>query len=290
MKFCLLILSLFITISAQAQLKSENYKIYDTKANKVLSIEEIANLLSKKDVIFFGEEHNDPTGHQLEIEILKLLHLNSGKNLALSMEMFETDVQLVLNEYLHNHIREKNFIKEARSWNNYADYKPMIEYSREHEIPVIAANVPNRYVNIVTRKGLSGLDSLNKLAKKWMPPLPIDTLSGKYYDNFLKSMGGHLTPGMEIYQAQNLWDSGMAWSIHKYLKRNKRDQIFHIAGRFHSDEKLGIVARLMKHKPSLRIANISCFSHSSFNNPDWQKFLNLGDYIIITNPELKRTY
>jgi uncharacterized iron-regulated protein len=290
MKFCIFILSLFFTVPAHSQLKSEHYKIYDTKANKVINLEEIVNLLSEKDVIFFGEEHNDPTGHQLEVELLKLLHLKIGKNLALSLEMFETDVQLVLNEYLDNHIREKNFLKEARSWNNYADYRPMIEYSRENQIPVIAANVPNRYVNIVTRKGLTGLDSLNKTAKKWLPPLPIDTIAGKYYDNFMKSMGGHIVPGMKIYQAQNLWDSGMAWSIFKYLKKNRGDKIFHITGRFHSDEKLGTVARLMKHKPSLNIANISCFSHSSFNSPEWKKFMNLGDYIIITNPELKRTY
>ena len=95
-------------------------------------------------MVFFGEEHNDPTGHQLEIEILRMLHHKNGEKQALSMEMFETDVQLVLNEYLQNLIREKNFVKEARAWNNYTDYKPLIEYSREQGIQVIAANSPNR--------------------------------------------------------------------------------------------------------------------------------------------------
>jgi len=139
-----------------------------------------------------------------------MLHLKNRKRQALSLKMFETDVQLVMNEYLKNLIREKNFLKEARSWNNYTDYKPMVEYSRLQGINVIAANTPNRYVNLVSRKGLVGLDSLNKLARKWLPPLPIDTATGKYYDNFLKTMGGHKVPGMEIYQAQNLWDSSMA--------------------------------------------------------------------------------
>lgn len=290
MKFYLFIFFVFLTFPASSQLKSENYKIYDSKANKICTLEEIISTLSEKDVVFFGEEHNDPSGHQLEMEILRMLHHKNGEKQALSMEMFETDVQLVLNEYLQNLIREKNFIKEARSWNNYTDYKPMIEYSREQGIQVIAANTPNRYVNIVTRKGLSGLDSLNKTARKWLPPLPIDTAAGKYYDNFLKTMGGHKVPGMEIYQAQNLWDSGMAWSIIKYLKKYRQNKIFHVAGRFHSDEKLGTVARVIKLRPSLKIANISSFSDSTFNNPDWKKFEHLGDYIIITNPELKRTY
>ncbi len=290
MKFYIFISIVFFTLPALSQLKSENYKIYDSKANKSCTLEDMISVLSVKDAVFFGEEHNDPTGHQLEIEILRMLHLKNGERQVLSMEMFETDVQLVLNEYLQNLIREKNFIKEARSWTNYPDYKPMIEYSREKLIPVIAANTPNRYVNIVTRKGLSGLDSLNKIARKWLPPLPIDTAAGKYYDNFLKTMGGHKAPGMEIYQAQNLWDSGMAWSIISYLKKHRQDKIFHVAGRFHSDEKLGTVARVIKFKPSLKIANISSFSDSTFNNPDWKNFVHLGDYIIITNPELKRTY
>jgi len=290
MKFYLLIFFVFFAFPALSQLKSENYKIFDSKAKKTCTLEDIISVVAKNDVVFFGEEHNDPTGHQLENEILRLIHLKNGERQVLSMEMFETDVQQVLNEYLQNLIREKNFIKEARSWNNFTDYKPLIEYSRTQGIHVIAANTPNRYVNIVTRKGLKGLDSLNKTAKKWLPPLPIDTTAGKYYDNFLKTMGGHKVPGMEIYQAQNLWDSSMAWSIINYLKKHKQDKIFHIAGRFHSDEKLGTVARVVKFKPSLKITTISSFSDSTFKNPDWKKFMNLGDYIIITNPELKRTY
>lgn len=290
MKFFPLIFLVLFTLPVLSQLKTENYKIYDSKANRSSTLEEIIGILSEKDIVFFGEEHNDPVGHQLEIEILRMLHRKNGEKQALSMEMFETDVQLVLNEYLQNLIREKNFIKEARAWNNYTDYKPMIEYSREQGIQVIAANTPNRYVNIVTRKGLSGLDSLNKTARKWLPPLPIDTASGKYYDNFLKTMGGHKVPGMEIYQAQNLWDSGMAWSITKYLKKHRQNKIFHVAGRFHTDEKLGTVARVIKLRPALKTASISSFSDSTFNNPDWKKFSHLADYIIITNPELKRTY
>ncbi|OYZ46255.1 MAG: hypothetical protein B7Y19_08470, partial [Sphingobacteriales bacterium 24-40-4] len=74
------------------------------------------------------------------------------------------------------------------------------------------------------------------------------------------------------------------------LKKHKNDKIFHVAGHFHSDEKLGTVAQVIKLRPSLKITNISSFSDRTFNNPDWKKFTHLGDYIIITNPELKRTY
>jgi len=290
MKFKLLFLLLLLSNIAFAQLKTENYKIYNTQSKSVCSLDEMINGLTLADVVFFGEEHNDPTGHQVESEMLQKLFQIHGKKQVLSMEMFEKDIQQVMNEYLQNLIREKNFIKEARAWNNYNDYKPMIEFAKENELAVIAANPPNRYVNLVTRKGLSSLNTLNRSAKKWLPPLPIDTATGAYYQNFLETMGGHTVSGMEIYQSQNLWDSGMAHSISQYLKKNKKDKVFHVLGRFHSDEKLGTMAKLQKSNPRLKLLNVSCFSDKSFNEPNWSKFTKLGDFVIITNPELKRTF
>ena len=290
MKLNPLFLLILLSNIAFAQLKTENYKIYDTQSKSVCSLDEMISSLALADVVFFGEEHNDPTGHQLESDVLQKLYQKHGKKQVLSMEMFEKDIQQVMNEYLQNLIREKNFIKEARAWNNYTDYKPMIEFAKEKELAVIAANPPNRYVNLVTRKGLSALNTLDRSAKKWLPPLPIDTATGTYYQNFLETMGGHSVPGMEIYQSQNLWDSGMAHSINQYLKKNKKDKVLHILGRFHSDEKLGTMAKLLKYNPGLKLSNISSFSDKSFKEPDWSKFSKLGDFVIITNPELKRTF
>ena len=98
-----------------------------------------------------------------------------------------------------------------------------------------------------------------------------------------------------IYYSQNLWDAGMSYSIYRFWKKNKSKKIFHCVGRFHCDEKLGTLAQLQKRKSKLKILNISCFSDSSFSNPDpmaieWEKFSNLGDYVIITSPDLKKTY
>ena len=63
-----------------------------------------------------------------------------------------------------------------------------------------------------------------------------------------------------------------------------------MVGRFHCDEKLGTAAQLQNRNNKLKILNISCFSDSSFANPDWQTFSKLGDYIILTDPELKKTF
>jgi uncharacterized iron-regulated protein len=269
----------------------KHFKIYDTRSKQIVTVDKIAADCADADVLFFGEDHNDSAGHYLETAIFKALHRLYGDQLALSMEMFETDGQIVLNEYLAGLINEDR-LRDARPWNNYRDYRPTVEFAKQNRLYVIAANPPRRYVNMVSRRGMKSLDSLSKESKKFLPPLPYDTLGGRYREKFQGFMGGG-SPGTNnprIYYSQSLWDAGMADSIYKYWKKNKKKKIFHMVGRFHSDEKLGTVEQLLKRKSSLRVLNISCFSDSSFANPDWEKFSNLGDYVIITDPDLKKTY
>ncbi len=288
--FLLLLIGLLASTLVTAQDLSSHYKIYDVKKQKAVSIDDIVKDLAATNVLFFGEEHNDSIGHYLEATIFKkIAEVYPGK-LALTMEMFHTDVQPVINEYLTGVISEKNFIKEGRAWNNYKDYKPMIELAKANKLDVIGGNGAARYSNAVTKSGLNVLKELPENSKQFFAPLPIDTATGRYHDKFIETLGGHSMGPMKIYQTQNFWDATMAWSIAKYLKSNKDKKIFQVNGRFHSDEKLGTLAKLNAYSPKLKILNISCFSADDFDNPDWAKYTNLGDYVIVTNPKLKRTF
>jgi len=276
--------------ASYAQEISSHYKIYDVKKQKTIAINDIVNDMNSSDILFYGEDHNDSIGHYLEAEIFKQLSAKYPQKTALSLEMFTTDVQPEIDEYLAGLISEKNFIKEARAWGNYKDYKPLIEYAKQHQLKVIAANAATRYSNAVTMGGLKVLENFPKISFKFLPPLPIDTAQGRYYEKFNETLGGHNMGTMKIYQTQNLWDATMAWSINKFVKVNKGIKVMQLNGRFHSDEKLGTLGKLAKANPRLKILNISSFSDESFANPDWEKFKNLGDYVIITDPKVKRSY
>ncbi len=205
--------------------------------------------------------------------------------------MFQSDVQLVLNEYVQGLITETNLQKDARPWKNYADYRPMVEFAKEHDLYVLAANAPSRYTNRVTRAGLESLTVLDDDAKRLLAPLPIDTLTGAYYNKFMGLLGGHEGMGnLKIYQSQNLWDATMAWRIFNLHQQKPDHQIIHVNGRFHSDERLGTFAQLQHYAPELVITNISIFSHDTFNNPEWNNWSSLADYIIITDPTINRTF
>ena len=292
MKFLIGICLLIFSLPAYPQdSMSTHYKIYDTRTKQIISIDKIVADVVGADVLFFGEEHNDSAGHYLEDKIFRALHAAYGNNVALSLEMFEADGQLGLNEYLEGKIDEPRFSKDVRLWSNYKDYRPMIEFAKQNQISVIAANPPRRYVSMVSRRGMKSLDSLSKDAKKFLPKLPYDTLTGRYREKFFEIMKG--SPGGEnprVYHSQSLWDAGMSNSIYKFHKKNKSKKIFHCVGGFHTEEKLGTAAQLQMRNKKLKILNIASFSDKSFSNPDWEKESYRGDYIIITNPDLKKTY
>lgn len=290
MKKLLLALILFLPALSKAQEIDKHFKIFDVKKQKTIAVDDIIKDMSTADVLFFGEEHNDSIGHYLEVLIFKkMIQAYPNKN-ALTLEMFHTDVQPIINEYLNGNISEKNFIKEARAWNNYKDYRPMIEEAKTNKLSVIGGNAAARYSNAVTKNGIDVLTTFPKESKQFIAPLPIDTATGRYYDKFIETLGGHSMGGMKVYQTQNFWDATMAWSIAKFAKANKDVKIFQVNGRFHSDEKLGTLAKLKNYAPKLKILNISAFSADDFINPDWEKYKTLGDYIIITDPTIKKTF
>lgn len=290
MKTLKLFLLLILPILANAQDITQHYKVYDVKKQKVINVDDIVADMAKADVLFFGEEHNDSIGHYLEVTLFKKLATTYQNKVGLTLEMFHTDVQPVINEYLAGIISEKNFIKEARAWNNYKDYRPMVEFAKNEGIMVIGGNAAARYSNAVTKNGLGILSKLPSSSKQFLPPNTVDTLTGRYYEKFIGLLGGHGMGTMKVYQSQNFWDATMAWSIAKFAKENKGKKIFQVNGRFHSDEKLGTYAQLQKSAPKLKALNIASFAAEDFENPNWEKYQNLGDYVIVTDPKVKKSF
>lgn len=287
------------------QLTEKHYRIFSVKANKEVAVRDIVEDMQHYDVLFFGEEHNDSVAHFLQIKLLESLYQKFGNNLALSMEMFDRDVQLVMNEYLKQGIREKNFIKDARAWSNYKDYKPMVEFVKTNKLDLICANSPTRYTNLAGRKGQKALMELPSASKVHFAPLPYDTASGPYY-NKLMSLSGHdtiptkdtlinKTPSMpmgdfNLIMAQSLWDATMAYSIAEYLQKNKNKKMMQVNGRFHSDEGFAIVTQLKKYNPKVKPLIISTGTAETFSAIDWNNYKHLGDYIILTDPDVPKTF
>ncbi|MGI8544344.1 MAG: ChaN family lipoprotein [Aridibacter sp.] len=281
--FILFLLLFTMTFSAFAQ----NYRIFDGKGNPS-DLDKILETVGKSDVVFLGEQHDDSVAHKLQFEIFKsaVEKYGADRKPALSLEMFERDVQTVLDEYLQDLITEKHFLASSRPWNNYeTDYRPLVEFAKEKNLPVIAANAPRRYVNMVSRLSKNSLERLSPEAKKWLAPTPFPASSKTYSDKFNALMGGH--GSSNILASQTLWDATMAHSIAENLKKDSL--IIHLNGSFHTENRLGTVEQLLKYKPKTRILVVTMRYENDFQNFDPGKHINLGDFVILTDAKLTRS-
>lgn len=274
------------TFFARAQAENVPFKVLDTRTGEQVSLAKAADRLRGLDVIFWGEEHNDSIGHILELKMLKLLTERYFNKVTLSLEMFETDCQALVDEYMGGFIPRDKFLKDARPWNNYEqDYSPMVEFAKEQKLPVVAANSPRRLNNLMSRRGPKSLDSLGARSKMLIAKLPVYVpAKGRYYRKFAGIMGGEEnihSPNM--FASQCLWDATMAKSIDNAAGNSKKGGVvMHVCGRFHSDEYLGTVSQLLRKNNDIELATISCFPAEDFEKPDFEKYADLADFVILT--------
>lgn len=290
--FLFVVTAMTLNFNAQTPLSEANYRVFDGDG-KALRLDQVVEALQSADVVFIGEQHDDPTAHALQLEIFRRSFERYGKTrqVGLSLEMFERDAQIVVDEYLRDLINEQNFISAGRAWNNYkTDYRPLVEYAKQNKLPVIAANAPRRYVNLVARKGREALDQLSPEAKQWIAPLPFAQASKEYSDKFAQLMGGVAAHGATLLDSQSLWDATMADSIAKALHTHKNALVVQLNGGFHSENRLGAVEHLLKYRPKTRAVVVTIKSVANFPNFDRTKDAKAGDFVILTDPKLPRSF
>jgi len=287
-RFFLFLIALLFSFNTQAQDKPA-YKLYKANGKKV-SYKKMVKKLKEADIIMFGEYHDNPIAHWLEKEVTASLAKN--KSITMGFEMLEADNQKQVNDYLEGIINQKALDTLARLWPNYkTDYKPLVDFAKEHKFKVIATNVPRRYARLVFKKGFEGLDSLSTKEKAWIAPLPFP------YDANLKSYVAmtkmehmkHMPEKMKINmpKAQAIKDATMA---HFILKNKVSGQPFiHYNGSYHSDNYEGVVWYLKKANPALKIVTIS--TETVVNPKKFKEELkNKADFIIQIDENMTKTH
>lgn len=289
MRTWFMLLLALISLSAFGQQKPA-YKIFRADGKEATYLD-LLQSAQKADVFFFGEQHNNPICHWLQMEITRDLFDAKKGALVLGAEMFETDDQIVLDEYLAGQISQKNFEEEAKLWKNYAtDYKPLVEFAKSKKIPFIGTNIPRRYANMVYRQGLESLNSLSESAKALIAPLPIEVdLNLPAYQNMMKMMAGH-GPGSNTEnfpKSQASKDATMGYFIARNLKK---DHVFiHYNGSYHSDDKEGTVWYVRKYAPKASIVTLASVEQ---DKPDQleETNKNKGDFILVIPAGMTKTY
>jgi len=288
MKYYFLLLGLLITINLSAQDKPA-YKIFTGKGKKA-DYGDILKKASKADVVFFGELHDNPIAHWLELEITKDLYKEKGKSLVLATEMFETDNQLLIDEYFSGIIKESSFESEVRLWKNYkTDYKPLLDFARDSGLKFIASNIPRRYASAVNSGGFEALENVSPEGLEYIAPLPVEYDPELLCYKNMMSMGGgamgHATENLP--KAQAIKDATMANSI--VNNRQEEETVIHYNGSYHSDRYMGIIWYLNKYSPGLKITTITTVLQDDLKKVDGEN-LGLADFVIVVPSSMTRTY
>lgn len=263
------------------------YQLFDVSGKKTTYEKMMKDILSC-DIVLFGELHNNPISHWLELQVGKDLFRAKKQDLVLGAEMFEADNQELINDYLKGKIVEDTFRSKARFWSNYeTDYRPLVEFARNTNIPFIATNIPRKYAAMVNRDGFDALNSLSETEKQYVAPLPVeyDPELEQYKKMLEMNMGGHASPNLP--KAQAIKDATMAYFI---LKNRLEGKIFlHFNGTYHSDYFEGIMWYLKRKDPDLKVLTIASVEQSDLSklSPD---YIMLADYIICIPDDMTKTY
>ena len=199
-------------------------------------------------VVLVGETHTRFDHHLVQLEILKLLYQKSPK-LAIGVEWFQQPYQKHLDAYVAGEMSEQEMLRLTgyfERWRfDYRLYRPILQYAREHNIPVIALNASRELSSALSK---SGFDDLSTELKKQLPQSY--DWSDKAYEQRLRSIFD-LHPDYpgefgDFLRGQLTWDESMAETAVHYLEENPESRLLILAGSGHIAYGSGIPNRIKR--------------------------------------------
>ena len=229
-------------------------QIVHLPTGSLVSAEQMFTLAGDARIVYFGETHDNPASHRLELQLLQALAGRHPGRQALGMEMFSRPQQPVLDRWVASELTEKAFLRESRWFENwgmdFAYYRDLLHFARERRIPVIALNAEKSLVGAVRGKLPEQL-SIDEQAR-----LPELDLNDPYHRSLVAAIfGDHSHKGMQLdgfVRVQTLWDETMAESAVRYLESaaGKEMHLLVIAGGNHVSHGFGIPRRVFRRLPA----------------------------------------
>jgi uncharacterized iron-regulated protein len=211
----------------------------------------VARLVDRR-VVFLGEIHDRYDHHLNQLEIIRRLH-GEEVPLVIAMEFFQQPFQRHLDEFVAGELSEREFLERTEyfsRWSfDYRHYRPILQFAREHGIPLLALNLPQE----ITRKvGREGIESLTAEEREWVPE-EIDRSDEAYLARLKTVFEQHPDTATGAFDrfvdVQLLWDEGMAARAAQYLEQHPERQMVVLAGAGHIAYGSGIPQRLTRRLP-----------------------------------------
>ena len=232
--------------------------VRDGRTDETHDWEAFLDELAEADVVFLGETHNDETTHRVELAVYEGLLARREGAVTLALEMFERDVQALLDAYVAGEVDEATFLMGARPWGNYREaYRPLIERARAAGAPVVASNFPRPLRRTVAMEGAEALADAVDAPRQL---LPNTEAYWRRVDNavrgHLEMMGGGGSPEERLTSTQSLWDNSMGEACALALAAHPGSLVLHVNGGFHSKDWDGTVHQLKLRAPDAKLKTV----------------------------------
>jgi uncharacterized iron-regulated protein len=229
-------------------------EIIHLPTGKLVNEKELMAVAGDARVVYIGETHDNPASHRMELEVLKSLSEIHPQKLALGMEMFVRSQQPALDRWIAGKLDEKKFLRESHwyeNWNiDFAYYRDLLNFTRDHRIPIIALNAGKELVYAARVK------HSDQLSTAYQALLPEMDMTDPYQRAMVAAyFSDHAHGEMELdgfIRAQTVWDETMAESVARYLAspEGKEMHLLVIAGGNHVNYGFGIPRRVFRRFPS----------------------------------------
>lgn len=224
-------------------------EIVSLDLSAVATLDAIIPRLADKRVVLVGETHNRYDHHLVQLEIIRRLHALHPR-LAIGMEAFQQPFQTLLDDFVAGRISQAELLRGSeyyQRWRfDFRYYKPVLDFAREHRLPVVALNLPTELTGRVGEAGIAGLEDDERLQ---LPPV-IDRSDAAYEARLREiyrqhpAVNGH---GFENFlDVQLAWDEGMAEQAAEYLQNHPDTLMVVLAGSGHLAYGGGIPRRLAR--------------------------------------------
>ena len=135
----------------------------------------IADRARGADVVYLGEQHDNPTHHSHQRAVVEAL-VARGVRPALGFEMLEVDQQAAADQALAGPLSagdlDERLRWRARGWPDIGMYQPLFEIAGREKLPVIALDLDPAVSRRIAREGLGSLGARAEALASRLPTDP----------------------------------------------------------------------------------------------------------------------
>ncbi|MDX2506103.1 MAG: ChaN family lipoprotein [Gammaproteobacteria bacterium] len=276
----LLAFSLFVTLAAAREQNPADITMLELPVadlSRTSSLHGILHQIKEARVLLVGETHTRYDHHLVQLEVLKHLYL-SKQRVALGVEWFQQPFQKHLDDYIAGKITETEMLHRTeyfQRWGyDYRLYRPIIQYAREKQIPIIALNASQELISAL---GKGGFEQLPAELQSQLPD-SYDFTDRDYVErlrDIFKLHPGKSRKFANFLVTQLTWDESMATRTVDYLQQHPDLTMLVLAGSGHIRFGSGIPNRIKRRLDSKQFS-ILVNDDSLSLSPDMADFLVLS--------------